>query len=703
MQTWRKQSSKHLRREWWLLLPLLGGVLLLTLAYQLPRVGRLSAALPPAALPQQGMHAVERMGVNEDGLPFRWSTGEATLHLPNPGDGPLLLRMLMAAPPAGRNPPLELHGPQQSLPPFTVTDGLRFYTVLLRPQPLGERLRLDLETDSFREDLGRRKERRLGVMLSDLSLAAPRGGWPPLALVVALATGSVASYALLRRASLTPAHTALVVCGATLVVALVQQGGAWQWALTGRLLWTLTLGAVVALLLDGYLLPLISQATRQPNRQAGEADTAAIATTARIAPRASRVFVYPWLTVMPWLCLLCVLWLAVRVPWVAAPDPVGDLELSARRTAQLAAQGLAGAYGGTGGNDYLPLRLYLLWGLGGVARLSDIALATPLNPAANLLLKLPWLLADLATMLLIWSYALRRQSLASATWIAGAYALAPQIWLNASWWGQIDALLVLLMVLALLGLRRGPRWGWAALSFALLVKLQAIIMLPLFAVLTLRRYEIQGLVRGASVAGLLLALGATPLVAAGHTPDLIEAYLGSVGRFNGVTINAYNIWYFVAPGIYVPDTNAFVLGLNYRQVGLLLLASAALLISLLVARSDEAGFDTIAAALTALAFFLLPTQIHERYLFLCFAFLALSLPHARALWLPFALLSLSATLNVFGTLDFWRAIRPVLAPPVVGKTFAVVNLLIFGALLVWLARQVFPTSYRALRGRFVKA
>jgi len=53
----------------------------------------------------------------------------------------------------------------------------------------------------------------------------------------------------------------------------------------------------------------------------------------------------------------------------------------------------------------------------------------------------------------------------------------------------------------------------------------------------------------------------------------------------------------------------------------------------------------------ALAFFALPTQIHERYLFLALAFLTLRIASAPWILLPYLLLIATATLNILGTLS----------------------------------------------------
>jgi hypothetical protein len=142
-----------------------------------------------------------------------------------------------------------------------------------------------------------------------------------------------------------------------------------------------------------------------------------------------------------------------------------------------------------------------------------------------------------------------------------------------------------------------------------------------------------------------------PLALAGQGPGLMQAYLGSVGRFPKLTAGAYNLWYLVTWGASGDDVGQGIGGLSYRMLGLLLVGGVALLVGAVLLRRPDGPLRAEAAAVLALAFFALPTQIHERYLFLTLAFLALRSASSVGLLVPLVLLALSGTLNIFGHLD----------------------------------------------------
>jgi hypothetical protein len=394
------------------------------------------------------------------------------------------------------------------------------------------------------------------------------------------------------------------------------------------------------------------------------------------------------------LAVVLLLALAVRLPWLGAPDPVGDLELAARRMGLLYERGLQGAYVFDG--DYVPLRLYLLAGLSRLVVLFGGDFTAPLPFVTKFFIKLPGLLADLAVISILYTWSLRWLPARRAALVAALYALAPPVWINVAWWGQVDTLLMLPLVgMVVLFERAGGRWAWLCWATALLIKPQAIVFAPLLYVATLRLHGSRGLAQGGALAVALVALVSTPLLLAGQGPGLALAYLGSVGRFPHLTAGAYNLWYLITLGDGGHDTALYIGGLGARTVGILLAGGVAALMGAALLRRADGPTRAEGAAVLALAFFALPTQIHERYLFLALAFLALCIASDERMVIPFVVLVFSATLNIFGTLDgFIPALTSIIADSPLPLLLAVVNLgtlaLLTGHLLLHSYRQTTP-------------
>jgi Gpi18-like mannosyltransferase len=298
-----------------------------------------------------------------------------------------------------------------------------------------------------------------------------------------------------------------------------------------------------------------------------------------------------------------------------------------------------------------------------------------LDPAFFMLQKLNPILADLGTAALLF-FALRRR-IGAGRALAGAAAVAlnPALIYTSGYWGQVDGIVLGLLTATFLAIvARHPVLAGVLGGLALAAKPQAALFLPWLGLFLLgvggwgwgvgdqgsgvggqgsgasghrsggggwRRalgWGMQALGAGAAVLAVLFA----PFWFGGSGARVLEPYTRAVGHFTLVALNAFNGWWMVygeaAGG--VEDSVALVGGWTARQIGLGLLFAALLCILALYGRAlrrlraaGGANRQTYATALAlaavALAFFLLPTQVHERYALYLLPFLLLA-----ALWRP---------------------------------------------------------------------
>src|SRR5262249_38772459 len=151
------------------------------------------------------------------------------------------------------------------------------------------------------------------------------------------------------------------------------------------------------------------------------------------------------------------------------------------------------------------------------------------------------------------------------------------------------------------------------------------------------------------------------------------------GRFPRTTVAAYNLWYLALDGGSTRDTGFVVGAISYRVAGLFLFGVVTLLVCLALLRRSDAPARVESAAVLALAFFTLPTQIHERYLYLALAFLVLRIASAPWLVLPYLALVLTSTLNILGTLKgFTPAVYSYMSESRLPMLLAALNLFVLG-------------------------
>ena len=133
--------------------------------------------------------------------------------------------------------------------------------------------------------------------------------------------------------------------------------------------------------------------------------------------------------------------------------------------------------------------------------------------------------------------------------------------------------------------------------------------------------------------------------------SLIGKFCEASETYSGLTINAFSLWRNPFSGLgdtfFRGDDTVVALvvggiGLTWQQVGTLLFGAVVLLALWQVARRDDMRGLLLASLLIAIAFFVLPTRVHERYLFPAVALAAPLLLSGR-IW-PWVYGGLSAVL-----------------------------------------------------------
>jgi dolichyl-phosphate-mannose-protein mannosyltransferase len=312
------------------------------------------------------------------------------------------------------------------------------------------------------------------------------------------------------------------------------------------------------------------------------------------------------------LVLLLAVSVVVRVAALQVDGHNGDVRVTAGWAERMAEVGPWRFYEGSG--SIYPALLYPLWALG--SDLDGDALLLAIKG-----LSIPF---DIALGIALYALMRRRSGEGTALGVAALYLLNPATILAGPVWGQVDSAgtLPYLASLAALAARQYGLAGSLAV-LATMVKPQfGLVVLPVLIVAGARARALaswEPMVRAvAGMAGTYLILAA-PLAL--HP----IRYLGLLGdtavRQPMTSLNAFNPWGLFV-GFELPDG-------PYVGIGtLLLVLGVAGSLAGLRRRPDLAVVLAVGAALV-LAFYFLPTRVHERYLFPALALLA---PFALAGW-----------------------------------------------------------------------
>ncbi len=339
--------------------------------------------------------------------------------------------------------------------------------------------------------------------------------------------------------------------------------------------------------------------------------------------------------------------------------------------------------------DYPPLNVYFFWGFGSLAR----ALSLSGTSAMTYVIKLLPNIFDTATAFLIFVFVRRRLSFESAFLATALYAFNPAVVFNAAVWGQLDAIYTFFLLLSLmLALASKPELSAVIFSLGILTKPQSVALLPLIAFMIFKKNGWRRLLTSFLAGASALFVVIIPFQWSNPITFLSDIYFGAYSGYQFTSVNAFNMW--ALGGLWVPDGNLFILG--WALFG----AFTAFTLYVLHKRFNVSGEMLVlfSAFMLLFGFFMLPTRIHERYLFPALSILALMLMFLKKTRLLYGVLTATCFVNqayVLYWLNAYNAAGYTYGPNLSGDpvvlAVSVTNLIVFLYVLVLM--------WYALKGR----
>ena len=389
--------------------------------------------------------------------------------------------------------------------------------------------------------------------------------------------------------------------------------------------------------------------------------------------------------------------LRLLLAYVILPDSghPGDLYWYSRWALTLARVGPGEFYAVNPETDYPPGYLYVLWLVGYVSQALASAMGTDVQRLCISLLKLPPMLLDIGAGFLIYRIARyctteTRTTERTALVAAAVYVFNPVVLYDSVIWGQTDAAGAFVALLGLVSLLKWPPEASASIAvITALVKPQfGVIVTPLIGIVLFRRYcwpgidsprldsKPHGMQSGAPLRILTSFVAATVVFYAIVIPfnltaePFFQRMVETARYFHFLSVNALNPWAMVGSGHSPALVFAGLGNWPYDDIPLVgrltgvTIGAALLMVGFIVGavrlmlRDDWRSIILVGAYLS-LCFFVLPTRVHERYVFLAFAFIPILAAFDRKWLWATLLLTIGSLMNLHAVLTHAILIHPV--------------------------------------------
>ena len=388
--------------------------------------------------------------------------------------------------------------------------------------------------------------------------------------------------------------------------------------------------------------------------------------------------------------LLLYIFLALLIPKSGHPS---DFNCWTDWTSAIFTKGIGSIY--SHGTNYLPLYQYFLMLFGDIQ-----GSASKIHSNINSI-KYGNLLFDVVGVYFVFLFVNEKIKNTNTSILLSLFLLFNLAYLyNTMIWGQVDAIFTAFIFIAFyFSLQNKILLTILFSLLSLNMKLQAIIFFPFIGLILLpsiiRKFNLKSLVTWIFVPLVLQIIILLPFYLQGDLEKVFAVVTNSVGTFPKVSLNAYNIWYWLIDDqpMGVLDTNRYG-GLSYYQWGFysfIIVYTATLFpllrnrILLLINKQHEnisLNKLLLIATLIPIVFFFFNTQMHERYSHPMLIF-AGTYAILNKKYFVYILLSIAYFLNLELVLDYFNIENSnlfFLNPDFVAALFFAAILLLFYAL-----------------------
>ncbi|MHC6178714.1 glycosyltransferase family 39 protein [Clostridium sp. JNZ X4-2] len=318
----------------------------------------------------------------------------------------------------------------------------------------------------------------------------------------------------------------------------------------------------------------------------------------------------------------------------------GDVSLF-KSWASSAANSFSQFYINSKSSDYPPLYIYVLFLIGKTASISSV------SPYYTLLLKLPSIIADVATAYLIYKLARKYLPLEISVFLSAFYIFNPAVFIDSALWGQVDSFFTLFVVLAFLLLSE-KKTVFSSILFtcSVLMKPQGIIFLPVLLFELVREKSLKLLLKSIAAALAAALIIIIPFSFNQNILWIFKLYSNTISEYPYASVNGLN--FFNLTGANYEKNSSIFFIFSYKIWGMAAIIAITLFSWIIYAKLKSRTMAFSCALVQISGVFTFSTGMHERYLFPAAALCILAFIYLKDK--RFLTLLLGYTITIYGNI-----------------------------------------------------
>jgi len=350
-----------------------------------------------------------------------------------------------------------------------------------------------------------------------------------------------------------------------------------------------------------------------------------------------------------------------------------------------AANNLFQVYSSSRSSDYPPLYMYILFLIG------KIASVPAMSPYFTLLLKLPSIMADIATSYLIYRMAGKYLSSEISVLLSAFYIFNPAVFINSTFWGQVDSFFTFIVISSVVMLSE-KKIGFSSALFtaALMMKPQGIIFLPVLFFELIRQKNFKSFLKV-----LVFALSTAMIIILPFSLNkdvlwIFKHFSSTVAEYPYASVNAFNFFSLIGKNHVKDAATLFIF--SYHNWGMIFIVLITAFSWFVYIKGNSRVFASAAALLQIVGVFTFSTRMHERYLFPAIALVILAFIYLRDKRLLLLSAGFSSTVYInthYVLFETSKGINSVSFSPIIIFT-SLLNVLLF----IYLVKVLFDIAIK---------